>query len=391
MAEIGLVGRVESRDFLRASTGGRRPGGRRAGRPGCREDCAPGRGRCRPARAGRTRGRGDGAASRGGPPVRRAGGAALGSGAGTIRVRRPCGRAGPDAGRSPASAAGGAAPGRGAGRRSGPDRRRRRAMDRRQLAVRPRLRGQQDLREPGRDGRRRSRRGGPAWLRQSPRRAAPPPRHPPVPTGPAAHRSRPGRLEDDGHRDRVVGQPAGPRRARPGGGVRECHRDRHVAAPARAARAGLRGRAARPARRDPDAPGPGRSRRRRHGLLECRQRSTRRAGRSRARRTLRAAQGGRQPDPLAAPARPGGGVRRGDDRRTPPRPPRARRPAGPGAGPQGLAPLVCRPRTGRGRRRRPGGRRRPRAGVGRLPRGLPRDAACGGAVARPAGAVPQAA
>ena len=221
MAEIGLVGRVESRDFLRASTGGRRPGGRRAGRPGCREDCAPGRGRCRQARAGRARGGGDRAASRGGPSVRGAGGAALGSDAGIIRVRRPRGRAGHDAGRSPASAAGGAAPGRGAGRRSGPDRRRRRPVDRRQLAVRPRLRGQQDLREPGRDGRRRSRRGGPAGLRQSPRRAAPPPRHPPVPTGPAAHRSRPGRLEDDGHRDalrRATRWPSSssPARRRPG-------------------------------------------------------------------------------------------------------------------------------------------------------------------------------
>ena len=81
----------------------------------------------------------------------------------------------------------------------------------------------------------------------------PTPRQPPVPAGPAAHRSRPGRLADGGHRDRVDGQPAGPPRARPRGRVRRHHPDRHVAPHARAARAGLRGRAARPARRDPDA------------------------------------------------------------------------------------------------------------------------------------------
>ena len=114
----------------------------------------------------------------------------------------------------------------------------------------------------------------------------------------------------------------------------------------------------------------------------------RRAGRSRAGRALRAPQGRRRPDPLAAPAGPGGDVRRGDRRRAQPRPPRARRPADPGTGPPGLASRPVPPRTGRGRRRGAGGRRRTRAGLGRLRRGLPRDAAVGGAVARPGRHVP---
>ena len=78
------------------------------------------------------------------------------------RTSGPRRRAGPALVRPAAPAAGGAAPGRGAGRRSGAHRRRRRPVDRRQLAVRAGLRGQPDLRQLDRDGRRRPRRGGPA-------------------------------------------------------------------------------------------------------------------------------------------------------------------------------------------------------------------------------------